>query len=232
MTRLRRVSLSRATKEGIIVSYNTKGQPVDPNTWEPLVKGQTDNGHKYEFEERVMRKAAERVNMSQADYNKMMNDPRLYRLETRHNNRSHKFECPKYSEQVHAAFKTIRRFYNKQRSAARDAAIETQLRTKYVRPHFKSTVKQTDGRQSIIGYSTAYPAHRSNNGTRSLSEIAASHKSIAASHGKSSGSPLSLGSVAASHQVGSSGHTVGGSSGGHSSSGGRGGKAGGHGHGR
>ena len=94
MTRLRRVSLSRATKEGIIVSYNTKGQPVDPNTWEPLVKGQTDNGHKYEFEERVMRKAAERVNMSQADYNKMMNDPRLYRLETRHNNRSHKFECP------------------------------------------------------------------------------------------------------------------------------------------
>ena len=213
MTRLRRVSLSRATKEGIIVSYNTKGQPVDPNTWEPLVKGQTDNGHKYEFEERVMRKAAERVNMSQADYNKMMNDP-------------------SYSEQVHAAFKTIRRFYNKQRSAARDAAIETQLRTKYVRPHFKSTVKQTDGRQSIIGYSTAYPAHRSNNGTRSLSEIAASHKSIAASHGKSSGSPLSLGSVAASHQVGSSGHTVGGSSGGHSSSGGRGGKASGHGHGR
>ena len=82
MTRLRRVSPSQTTKDSIIVPHNTKGQPVDPNTWEPLVKGQIDVGHNYQFEERVMRKAAERVNMSQADYSKMMNDPKLYRLET------------------------------------------------------------------------------------------------------------------------------------------------------
>ena len=75
MTRLRRVSPSQTTKDSIIVPHNTKGQPVDPNTWEPLVKGQIDVGHNYQFEERVMRKAAERVNMSQADYSKMMNDP-------------------------------------------------------------------------------------------------------------------------------------------------------------
>ena len=68
MTRLRRVSPSQTTKDSIIVPHNTKGQPVDPNTWEPLVKGQIDVGHNYQFEERVMRKAAERVNMSQADY--------------------------------------------------------------------------------------------------------------------------------------------------------------------
>ena len=80
MTRLRRVSPSQTTKDSIIVPHNTKGQPVDPNTWEPLVKGQIDVGHNYQFEERVMRKAAERVNMSQADYSKMMNDPKLYRV--------------------------------------------------------------------------------------------------------------------------------------------------------
>lgn len=68
MTRLRRVSPSQTTKDGIIVQYNTKGQPVDSNTWEPLVKGQIDVGHDYQLEERVIRKAAEWVNMSQADY--------------------------------------------------------------------------------------------------------------------------------------------------------------------
>ena len=154
MTRLRRVSPSQTTKDSIIVPHNTKGQPVDPNTWEPLVKGQIDVGHNYQFEERVMRKAAERVNMSQADYSKMMNDPKLYRLETRRNNRSHKFECPNYSEQVHAAFKTIRQFYNKQRSAQREAVVEARLKAKYGnKPHYKSTVQHTDGKHAIIGLS-------------------------------------------------------------------------------
>lgn len=181
MTRLRRVSPSQTTKDSIIVPHNTKGQPVDPNTWEPLVKGQIDVGHNYQFEERVMRKAAERVNMSQADYSKMMNDPKLYRLETRRNNRSHKFECPNYSEQVHAAFKTIRQFYNKQRSAQREAVVEARLKAKYGnKPHYKSTVQHTDGKHAIIGYSTRHPAHRSAQGSRSLSDIAASHKSAAA----------------------------------------------------
>lgn len=181
MTRLRRVSPSQTTKDSIIVPHNTKGQPVDPNTWEPLVKGQIDIGHNYQFEERVMRKAAERVNMSQADYSKMMNDPKLYRLETRHNNRSHKFECPNYSEQVHAAFKTIRQFYNKQRSARREAVVEARLKAKYGnKPHYKSTVQHTDGKHAIIGYSTGHPVHRSAQGSRSLSDIAASHKSAAA----------------------------------------------------
>lgn len=231
MTRLRRVSPSQTTKDSIIVPHNTKGQPVDPNTWEPLVKGQIDVGHNYQFEEQVMRKAAERVNMSQADYSKMMNDPKLYRLETRRNNRSHKFECPNYSEQVHAAFKTIRQFYNKQRSAQREAVVEARLKAKYGnKPHYKSTVQHTDGKHAIIGYSTGHPAHRSAQGSRSLSDIAASHKSAAAAHSKSSGSSLSLGSIAASHQAGCSGHAVGGSkSGGHSSGVGHCSKSGGHG---
>ena len=193
MTRLRRVSPIQTTKDSIIVPHNTKGQPVDPNTWEPLVKGQIDVGHNYQFEERVMRKAAERVNMSQADYSKMMNDPKLYRLETRRNNRSHKFECPNYSEQVHAAFKTIRQFYNKQRSAQREAVVEARLKAKYGnKPHYKSTVQHTDGKHAIIGYSTGHPAHRSAQGSRSLSDIAASHKSAAAAHSKSSAASLAV----------------------------------------
>lgn len=109
--------------------------------------------------------------------------------------------------------------------------MEARLKAKYGnKPHYKSTVQHTDGKHAIIGYSTGHPAHRSAQGSRSLSDIAASHKSAAAAHSKSSGSSLSLGSIAASHQAGCSGHAVGGSkSGGHSSGVGHCSKSGGHG---
>ena len=117
MSYLHRVSPNKTTSSHIKATY-VNGKMVDANTKEPLVAGKIDKGHKAGYEERVMRKCAEKLHMSQKDYNKMMQDPRLYQFETSKNNRSHKFESKDYSLQLHNCFEVIRNYQGKNRTRA------------------------------------------------------------------------------------------------------------------
>lgn len=92
MSYLHRVTPNKATSQNIEAIYNEKGQMLDANTKEVLVQGQIDKGHKHGYEEQAMRVCAERCHMTQKEYNKMMQNPKLYQFESSHNNRSHKFE--------------------------------------------------------------------------------------------------------------------------------------------
>lgn len=114
MSYLHRVSPNKTTTSQIQATYKD-GKMVDANTKEPLVDGQIDKGHKAGYEERVMRKCAEKMHMSQKDYNRMMQDPRLYQFESSKNNRSHKFESQDYSLQLHNCFEVIRNYQGKNR---------------------------------------------------------------------------------------------------------------------
>ena len=124
MSYLHRVSPNKTTSSQIQATYKD-GKIVDANTKEPLKAGQIDKGHKAGYEERVMRKCAERVHMSQKDYNRMMQDPRLYQFETSKNNRSHKFESQNYSLQLHNCFEVIRNYKGKNRDKTIDGFEQT-----------------------------------------------------------------------------------------------------------
>lgn len=112
---LRRVQPNKSTKMQIKAQYNEKGQMLDANTKQVLQKGKIDIGHKKGYEERVMRKAAEKCHMSQKEYNEMMQNPKLYQLEDRHNNRSHLYESKNYSEQIKKCISVIREYKGKQK---------------------------------------------------------------------------------------------------------------------
>lgn len=114
MSYLHRVSPNKITSSQMKGTYEN-GIMVDANTKEPLKAGQIDKGHKAGYEERVMRKYAEKCHMSQKDYNKMMQDPILYHFEISKNNRSHKFESKNYSLQLHNCFEVIRNYQGKNR---------------------------------------------------------------------------------------------------------------------
>ena len=108
MSYLHRVTPNKATSQNIEAIYNEKGQMLDANTKEVLVQGQIDKGHKQGYEEQAMRMCAERCHMTQKEYNKMMQNPKLYQFESSHNNRSHKYESKDRMEQLHKCFEVIR----------------------------------------------------------------------------------------------------------------------------
>ena len=58
---LHRVAPNKNTSANIEAVYNEKGQMLDANTKEVLIRGQIDKGHKHGYEEQAMRKALSRI---------------------------------------------------------------------------------------------------------------------------------------------------------------------------
>lgn len=227
MSYLHRVTPNKATSQNIEAIYNEKGQMLDANTKEVLVQGQIDKGHKHGYEEQAMRACAERCHMTQKEYNKMMQNPKLYQFESFRNNRSHKFESKDRMEQLHKCFEVIRDYKGKNRNKAHD---------KYGKSDFtfsnKSKTPNLGRSQTISGRNQS---SHSNHGTVS-SKSSIHGNSITGSHGSSLSGGLTGGhsgigsSGSIGGHVGSSGHGGGhgsGSSGG--GHGGHGGTGGGHG---
>lgn len=67
------------------------GRFIDPNTFEPI-DGKYDLGHKHGNEFRTLKAQAQAERLTQEDFNKRMNDPDLYQIESISANRSHRFE--------------------------------------------------------------------------------------------------------------------------------------------
>ncbi len=76
---------------------NEKGQFLDANTGKPIV-GKYDLGHKTGHEFRTERSSAEKVGLTQGQFNDKMNTPDLYQIEDPSSNRSHKFEAKSPAE--------------------------------------------------------------------------------------------------------------------------------------
>ena len=212
MSYLHRVTPNKDTTSRIEGKYNEKGQLVDANTKEVLVQGKIDKGHKHGYEERVMRECAERCHMSQKDYNKMMQNPKLYQFESFHNNRTHKFESKDKNLQLHNCFEVIRDYKGKNR----EKVIE-----KYGKSDFT--------------YSNRMKNSKNNHVLQKASNKVSSHNNSAVKSGhlvgKSSSTGLSssnaMGGISSTGKTGHSGAVSGGS---HSGiSGGHGGSSGGHG---
>lgn len=112
---MNRAALSATEKSQVAVSYNSKGQAVDPHTRQPLSKGKIDIGHRYGYEEKALQRCAERCHMTQKQYNQMIkeNAQKLFHLEDRTQNRSHKHECKNVREQNRKCMQLIREFKNK-----------------------------------------------------------------------------------------------------------------------
>lgn len=116
MSYLYRVTPNKNTTAEIVGEYNEKRQLLDANTKEVLVQGKIDRGHKHGYEERVMRKCAERCHMTQKEYSRMMQNSKLYQFESSHNNRTHKFESNNHKQQLHNCFEVIRDYKGKNRN--------------------------------------------------------------------------------------------------------------------
>ena len=220
MSYLHRVAPNKNTSANIEAVYNEKGQMLDANTKEVLVQGQIDKGHKHGYEEQAMRMCAERCHMTQKDYNKMMQNPKLYQFESSHNNRSHKFESTDRMQQLHNCFEVIRDYKGKNRNKTiekygkSDFTFNTKSKTQNI-SHAKSNIssdKSKSGHSSISVYGSKTSWHGI---------------SATGSHGGSL-----TGGFSGGHGVsGGSGSTGGHGGGGHggSSSVGHGGHGGGHG---
>jgi len=178
MSYLHRVSPNKSTSSQIKATYKD-GKMVDANTKEVLKPGQIDKGHKAGYEERVMRKCAEKVHMSQKDYNKMMQDPRLYQFETSKNNRSHKFESKNYSLQLHNCFEVIRNYQSKHRSRKVNGFEKTEftrpnksMASKTISQHTKSANRSINSsRSNVLGFNSSgknggFSSHNGNIGGR------------------------------------------------------------------
>lgn len=121
---MNRAALSATEKSQVAVSYNSKGQVVDPHTRQPLSKGKIDIGHRYGYEEKALQRCAERCHMTQKQYNQMIkeNARKLFHLEDRTQNRSHKHECKNVREQNRKCMQLIREFKNKSNGKSSQSA--------------------------------------------------------------------------------------------------------------
>lgn len=225
MPDLYRVTPNKATAQNIEAIYNEKGQMLDVNTKEVLIQGQIDKGHKPGYEERAMRLCAERCHMTQKEYRKMMQDPRLYQFESSHNNRSHKFESKDYVEQLHKCFEVIRNYKGRNRNKVHEkyGKSDFTFSSKAKTPNFNHSQNTVTSGKTQSSY---------NSHTTSSSKTSGNGFSTTGSHGGSlSGGRGGLGSSGGIGGHGSSfghggGHGSGSSGGGH---GGHGGMGGGHG---
>lgn len=180
------------------------GHLRDANTGREI-RGKVDIGHKSGYEERVMRECAERMHLSQKDYNDLMNNSKLYQFEDHRSNRSHRFEESNKKAQVSKAMREINRYM--------DAKKNGQTHAESDRSIHKSSVLRTRSSTHSVKSANSTAVH-SNGG-----------HSNAHSNGARSGHTSSASGVGAGHtSAPSSGHgghgSSGGSSGGHGSSGG------------
>lgn len=185
---LHRVTPNKATTAQIEGSYNSKGQMVDPNTGKVLEAGKIDRGHKYGYEERAMQRCAEKCHMTQGEYAKMMQNPKLYQMEDRSSNRSGKYECKDYSTQLKNCFSVIREFQGKEKTQGKESqqnAGKTQTR---------SSAERTAGRQ---GSSRSGQATDGTTGTGHSST--GGHGSTGGGHGGAGGSGGGHGGAGGGH---------------------------------
>lgn len=225
MSYLHRATPNKKTSANIEAVYNEKGQMLDANTKEVLIQGQIDRGHKHGYEEQAMRMCAERCHMTQKEYNKMMQNPKLYQFESSHNNRSHKFESTDRMQQLHNCFEVIRDYKGK----SRNKAIEKYGKSDFT---FDSKTKTLDlsheqsnlaSGKSKSGYSSSSESVGKAISGRGISSTGSHNGSLATGTSGGHSSNGSFGSGSGGH--GNSGHGSS-SSGGH---GGHGGSGGGHG---
>jgi RHS repeat-associated protein len=89
-----RVKLRKATLADIEKAQprNAKGQLVDPNTEKPLKPGEIDVGHKPSEEWKTRKKMHEEKGSTRKEVVEAENNPKLYQLEDKHENRSHRHE--------------------------------------------------------------------------------------------------------------------------------------------
>lgn len=95
---LRRPYIRKSTREGaerVARRDPTTGDFLDYNTGERIPDGKYDLGHRYGDEYWRLRDKATREGLSQKEFNDLLNDPDLYRIEHPRSNRSHAFEMPK-----------------------------------------------------------------------------------------------------------------------------------------
>ena len=225
MSYLHRVAPNKNTSANIEAVYNEKGQMLDANTKEVLVQGQIDKGHKHGYEEQAMRMCAERCHMTQKDYNKMMQNHKLYQFESSHNNRSHKFESTDRMQQLHNCFEVIRDYKGKNRNriiekyGKSDFTFDTKSKTQNI-SHAQSNIS-SDKSKSGHSSTSVYGSKTSGHGISATGSHGGSLTGgFSGGHGVSGGSGSTGGH-------GNSGNGGGGHGG--SSSGGQGGHGGGHG---
>lgn len=225
MSYLHIVAPNKNTSANIEAVYNEKGQMLDANTKEVLVQGQIDKGHKHGYEEQAMRMCAERCHMTQKDYNKMMQNHKLYQFESSHNNRSHKFESTDRMQQLHNCFEVIRDYKGKNRNriiekyGKSDFTFDTKSKTQNI-SHAQSNIS-SDKSKSGHSSTSVYGSKTSGNGISATGSHGGSLTGgFSGGHGVSGGSGSTGGH-------GNSGNGGGGHGG--SSSGGHGGHGGGHG---
>lgn len=180
------------------------GRLRDANTGREI-RGKVDIGHKSGYEERVMRECAERMHLSQKDYNDLMNNSKLYQFEDHRSNRSHKFEESNKKTQVSKAMREINRYTDAKKNGQTHAESDHSVH--------KSSALRTQSSTHSVKSANATSVHSNgshSNGARvghtsSTSGVGAGHTSApSAGHG--------------GH--GSSGGNSGGGHGGHGSSGG------------
>ncbi len=89
-----RVKLRKQTKKAIEANQprNADGQMVSPNTGKPLKPGEVDVGHKPKQEWRVRKEMHKQQKSTRNQVIEAENNPDLYHLEPRGENRGHQFE--------------------------------------------------------------------------------------------------------------------------------------------
>ena len=93
-TTLRRPYIRKATREAVEATAlrdAATGKFLDFNTYE-IIPGSYDLGHRYGDEFWRMKDKAMADGLTQKEFNDLLNNPDLYRIELPRNNRSHKFE--------------------------------------------------------------------------------------------------------------------------------------------
>ena len=209
MSYLHRVTPNKTTSQNIEAIYNEKGQMLDANTKEVLVQGQIDKGHKHGYEEQAMRLCAERCHMTQKEYNKMMQNPKLYQFESSHNNRSHKFESEDRMEQLHTCFEVIRDYKGRNRNKVHE---------KYGKSDFTFNSKFNHQNISHSKNSFASGKNQSNHSNHGMvsSKSSGHGNAIIGNHDGSLSGGLNGGHSGIGSSGGHGGHGIGSTGGGHS----------------
>lgn len=194
MGHLHRVAPNNKTTQEIKFETNSRGQILDANTKEVLEPGKMDRGHKYGFEERVMRRCAEKCHMSQENYRNMMQNPRLYQWESSYNNRSGKFECKDFSVQLHNCMEVIRNYYGKQRARATPKFKATEFSPKQKNNSRNLSVKELGSVRTAKTSRSGFWSAKGSLSPTSRSSTRTGHGNLGGNHGGGKGGHGSAGS--------------------------------------
>ena len=193
-TQLKRPQFTKA--ERIEKLGKTKnGMYKDPNTKTYHKLNEVDLGHKAGYEFKSMKNVAQRVGMSQEDFNKMMKNAKNYQAEYYKNNRSHKYECKDSKVQRKNAFSMIREYYNKK---AENLSKQKDSKLSNIRVTTKDFNNTRNAKQGKVQIKSAKQSKGSYKGSRGQM------KTVAVKQGKGSGK--STGASRSTAKTGSMSH--------------------------